>query len=429
MRHLLLILALLLAPLAIAPACCAGVFYEDEKEKKAKDDGKAREQEEWEAYVKKLGKGPIYRVEVLFRDYNDGTRLNYCRDYVSPDIRSPNGLFGLALDENGKVVPARDLDRRAAKEPLRTEVSKDSKPLALRTRYVWITLNNTTPENANACIFVTQSGRRMPMPKKLGDVEVRFSKRAVFRVELVSAEDVLKLGPLRQDAQYFHDRTDALKQDILKTHRKQIDESESSLAEAAHVFRDAELIDAVRGALDRCIELKPADFRERSFPSQLTSCLAALGDEREVATFQRLAQRHTECTPSLIWPALNLTKRVGGAKTLPLLEELARNPTAAYDTRQQIVRQLDPKLPQPTHGDVFVVEVVRLFQLKPDCFGLVSTERRLDQVLRGQPRPPGWEDLCHASGSDYLFLTEGDRKRNIETLLEWLKDHQPPAKP
>src|SRR5947209_6871807 len=109
MRTLLTMLAVALALFASGGICRADEYDDDGKEAKKADPkhGSAaeeaqRDKQRWETWVKKLGNGPIYRVEVLYRPEDD-EHLYFFQHYISPGLRS-SGLPGLGMDEEGKPM-------------------------------------------------------------------------------------------------------------------------------------------------------------------------------------------------------------------------------------------------------------------------------------------------------------------------------------
>jgi hypothetical protein len=432
-RIFLAMLALAVALFASPPAGRADEYDDDGKEAKKGDpkhgtaeEEAQRDKQRWEAWVSKLGDGPIYRVEVLFRDSYD-ERLYFFQHYVSPAL--PSGrLPGFGLDEQGKaVLPYIPGEERRVQELV--DNKRTTPPLAKTSPYIGVDVYRKKDQVVNADITVGDRGHHQLLPAKLGEVEVLFFARAVFRIENVPAGDVLKAEPLRQDPNYFREHTEALKREILKTQRDNLAQSENVLIDAAYVFREPELIDGVREAFDRWIALPPKDFATRSFPTHLAYCLAAVGDGRDFEAFRRLQRRHPNRADCQTWAVLGLVKRVGTGKAMPLLEEMLTNPFP-YDSAPtiEVLRELDPKIPAFTKGDLFLVETIKTFNLKPMCYELTSAEKKLAAVQKTQPLTQGQIlKLAQCNGSDYLFLTEADRRAGVELVLDWYKQYQPPT--
>jgi hypothetical protein len=429
--------SLALALLLIPSPCRADVFDEtDGKDAKKADpkhgeDDARREQELWEAYVKKLGDGPIYRVEVLYRAPGAG-HLTYCRHYVSAALPTPRGLFGLSINGKGEVTPPADPGKEAVKvTPELRKVGKGDEPLPLapRTRHVGITLDGREAKPGTAVIYIGDQGTPVPLPKKLGAAEIAFFDRALFRLELVNADEVFKAGPLRQDAKLFRDRTDALHSEALSVGRERFKQKRQELTQAAYLFRDPELIATVRKLLDDWIARPPAEVSGQVFPRYLAYCLAELGDERDFAAFHRMAKRHPDHADDLIYPTLNLVERVGAAKALPVLEDLLKNPVRrGEDGRIEVLRELDPTIPERTDGDRFLEQAVRHFRLKATCYGLCPVEQTLNALQKTRPLTPAQQlKLAQCYESAYLFRTEAARRQGVELVLDWFKQYQPPA--
>src|SRR5262249_22955053 len=103
------------------------------------------ERKAWDAYLKSLGPGPVYRVEVLYRNRGDG-RLYYLRTLVSATKPGGGyGMFGLGVDEQGRPLPPPNpgyvrLERAEAK--VETVVDQlPPPPLAEKTRLLGASLD------------------------------------------------------------------------------------------------------------------------------------------------------------------------------------------------------------------------------------------------------------------------------------------------
>src|SRR5205823_4582497 len=132
-------------------------------------------------------------------------------------------------------------------------------------------------------------GTSMSLPTKLGQPEIQFFSHAEFRLELVTPDDVLKMGPLRQDAKYFRDRIAALRNELTTRWRDRSPKSQKELIEAAYFFRDAELIDELRKLFDEWTAPTAEKPLDVDFVTQLTRCLSVVGDERDFAAFEQLS--------------------------------------------------------------------------------------------------------------------------------------------
>lgn len=426
--------------LLLVPPGRADVFDEPDGKEPKKADAKDRadgvdaaryEQQLWEAYVKKLGEGPIYRVEVLYRGGPGADHLTYCRHYVSAAIPTPHGLFGLGVNAKGEVVPPADRGHETVKAA--REVRKVGKndeppppPLATRTRYVGGSLHNNGSKPGTAWVQSSDQGTYMPLPKKPGEPELAFFGCALFRLEVVTPEDVLKTGPLRQDAKLCRERTAALRQEI--TASGELKKNQHDAVQAAYLFRDGEMIGGVRKMLDDWIARPPTELVGQSFPTYPAYCLGDLGDERDLAAFHRLVKRHPDHAMDLHRPTLDLISRVGTAKAMPLLEDLLKNPLRRGDGRTEVLHELAPTIPEFTDGDLFLIETVRHFRLKPGCFELRSAQQTLDALLeKQQPTQDQIRHLATCHLTEHVFLTEAARRRGVELALDWFKEYQPPA--
>jgi hypothetical protein len=418
----------------------ADVFDEaDGKEGKKGDakhgeDDARRERQLWEAYVKKLGDGPIYRVEVLYRGGPGADHLTYCRHYVSPAIPTPHGLFGLGVNAKGEVTPPADPGHEPVKAALEArKLGKNDEPppppLATRTRYVGVTLDRKDVKPGTAVIHTSDVGKYAPLPTKLGEPELVLFDQTLFRLELVTAEDVLRVGPLRQDAKLFRARTDALRREVLAPIRGDLLQRGRDLIEAAYVFRDPILIEALRALLDDWIALPPERFVHQTFPSGLVDCLAELGDEQDFVAFRRLKEDRPRYARGLGRATLRLVERVGAVKAMPLIEDLLNDPTPLHgDGWINLLRELDPRIPAFTEGDLFLTETVRHFRLKATCYELRPVQPTLDALQKKKALTPDQElkpITCHLS--EHVFLSEAARREGVELVLDWFKQYQPPA--
>jgi hypothetical protein len=433
-RFLPAIFVLASALIGPAPVSRADVFDEDDgKEAKAPDRKQGenearREQQLWEAYVKKLGDGPIYRVEVMYRAGRDET-ITYVRHYVSPTVPRSQNLFGLAVDAKGKVLPPADPQREPVKEAL--EVGKNtSQPLAKRTRHVGIELDGPDVKAGHAAVRINDVASHIPVPKKRGEVEFLFFDRAMFRLELVEAEDVLKAGPLRQDAKFYLERTEALRREVHTTGQKRFTADQRELIAATYLFRDPELIDGVRKVLDEWIARPPQEVRQQAFPRYVAYCLAELGDERDFAAFHRMMNRHPEHVEDVFYPTLDLVKRVGAAKAIPLVTDLLNNPNPCPgDAKVDLIRKVKPGVPVPTEGDAFLIVTVGHFNLKPMCYELHSVMGTLETLEKKHALTEAQKlEVSLLCGIGSIFLTEADRRRSVEYALDWFKQYEPPAR-
>jgi hypothetical protein len=423
--------------LACPSLCRADIFDEDAEQPKDRphlasaEAERKRDNELWAAYVKKLGKGPIYRVEVLFRGAGKDDHLYYCRHFISPDMPTPRGLFCIGVDDNGKLTPPYNPGQQEIKEA-NVELKRGSEaplpPLARRSRHVGISLNSRDTKPESALVHISDLAVYMALPRKRGDVEYGLNLQSAFRLELVSAEHVLKAGPLRQDSTYFRERTTTLKQEQFTKYRDRFAEFDHEVLEMAYLFRDPELVAAVRKWLEDWLT-RPEVTRKTAFPCHLLHCLANLGDERDFSAFQRLSKKRPGSAHNLTGYVLTLVERVGAAKAMSLLEDLVTNRIQRTGGRIPILRLLDPKIPERTMGDEFIREIVERFKLKPHCYSLYATQQKFE--LLTQNRSLTDDELKHwqdSGGPPYLFLSEADRKQGIELVLDFFKQYQPPAK-
>jgi hypothetical protein len=434
--------SLALVLLLLASPGRADVFDEPDGREPKKADAKDRgdgadaarhEQELWEAHVKKLGDGPVYRVEVLYRGGPGADHLTYCRHYVSAAIPTPHGLFGFGVNAKGEAVPPADPGRQAVTPALEArkvgENDKPLPPLATRTRHFGITLEYKDSRPGEAAICNGDLCNFIALPTRPGEPKLRFSGRALFRLELVTAEGVLNAGPLRQDVRGFRERIDVLRRDVLATNRLTfLAGDRDELVKAAYLFREAEVLAAVRKMLDDWLA-QPVALGEDLTTGYVTDCLAELGDERDFAAFHRLKKDRPMHAWDLGRSTLKLVERVGAAKAMPLIGDLLNNPTSLNaDGRINVLRELDPRIPPFTEGDLFLTETVRHFRLKATCYEMRPARQTLDALQKKKPLTPEQEqklESCHLS--EHVFLSEGARRQGVELVLDWFKQYQPPA--
>lgn len=270
----------------------------------------------------------------------------------------------------------------------------------------------------------------MPRPKKPGASTVGF-RDAIFVVELLTPEQVLKEEPLRQDAAFYKQRTAELQKVLLTTHRATLLANDHSLAHGAEVLRDPTLRDEVRKRLNAWIDLTPAEVRGAEFPGTLLDALRHCGDDSDLALLNRLTQRHPSYARHLLWNTLYLAKRTGGAKAMPLWTVLVQD-SEAESTGEGVsrLRALDSTIPASTRGDLAIDQMVRVFKLDPAKFHLRLAQaillKRADQAKLTPAEKDQFQTVLeYPRNGHWLYLTEADRQRGQKAALEWLAAYRP----
>jgi hypothetical protein len=437
-------LPLLLLVFLACPAVARAQFDDDDsKEAKAGaakgDDrdpfGTAAEEKAWQAWLRALGPGPVYRVEALYRHHEDG-RLYYLRTLFSEKKPGFGRMFGLGLDEKGGPLPPPDPRIVRVQKMAAETVSASGKVvppprLADTTRYVGIHLERDDIRNGRVGIFESDLGTSMLLPKKPGAVEVAF-RGAIFIVEHLTPEQLAREQPLRQDPGHFQRRTAELRQALMTTHLPKLLADERALANGARTLRDPRLLAEARRRLNAWIEKTPAEVKNDGPSTHLTGVLQVLGDAGDFEVLHRLAQRHPDSAHHVLWNALYLAKRLGGTRAGPVWEALVKDTQAGnYGEDVRRLRAAVPALPEPTRGDEAVLELVYVFKLDPRAFHLRPREALMlehaDQVkLTAKEREAYRDALEHPSLTHWLFVTEADRTRGHLAALQWLAAYKPP---
>jgi len=381
------------------------------------------EQKAWQAWLKALGTGPVYRVEVLFRHEEDG-RLYYLRTLVS--AKQPTGrMFGLGVNEKGKPIPApnpgyvRELQ----------ELSSDGlAPLAETTRWYGVSLDRAyVTRLGELSIRQSDTASGMDLPTKPSAGAVGFH-HGIFVVELLAAEQLAKEEPLRQDVPHFRQRTKELSQMLLTTHRASLLKHDHALANGIDITRDSKLLDEAHRRLQPWID---SPLKGNGFPSGLTRAVLSNGDERDVALSTRLLQKHSHLALSFLGDTLYLAKRTGGARVMPLWTPIVNDNKAGDEYNfVRLVRKLTPTVPAPTRGDVAVIIMVRRFDLRAADFHLTMAQDVLLANAAQAKLTPSEKENCLLvreipSTAQYYFATEADRKRGREAALKWMAGYRP----
>jgi hypothetical protein len=379
-------------------------------------------EKERQALLKRLGDGPVYLVEILYRDEEDG-RLYLCQTLLSEQRpRAPNGIPGLGLDPKGKPLPVPDPQRHRLVQAAQNVASKGKPPLyppALTTRHVGAWLEKPSP--GRMCFHVSDLGYHVPLPKQAGRANVALARGVAFRVELLAAEPLKQYRPLRDDPDYFRRHVAELRQELLTTHRDLLTEHSAA---AAVLLQEPFLLDLVRRHCQEWIDRPGTDLM--GLPMDALRALGLAGDASDVNLLRAWQEQRPKEASWLHWPALNLARRLGPEPVLPLLADLLRDPTPAPpgDNARRLL-DADPSLPAYTQGDAFLSLVLSRHKLDPGKFGLknaparllaerltVSVEDRERMELSAQfPLP-----------SDWLFLTTADRTRGVDQILQRLRD-------
>src|SRR4051812_357701 len=127
----------LVALALLAPGSVSAQFDEDEREEKADakytdgDGPNEREARAWAEFQKKLGPGPVYRVEVLAYE-SETNRFYLHQALLSSGVPRVNSMFGLGTGDFGQAIAPPDPGYARVRE-LQRVVSKGGKevyPLA-----------------------------------------------------------------------------------------------------------------------------------------------------------------------------------------------------------------------------------------------------------------------------------------------------------
>ena len=388
----------------------------------------------WEEYRERLGHGPVYQVEALHRPYETGI-LYYCRALISRDAPAPI-MQGFGIDRDGKCVPPPKPGLEADRARVVGE-GKTALPLALPTGLVGVWLERTRAGNEELHTGVSCLVTTMRLPEKAGQVETAFHQ-GLFRVERLTAAQVARAQPLRQDAAFFRDRVAAIQKEVVAAHRARPLRLEHELAEAAALFREPAFVEAVRAGLARWIERTPAEVAGKGFPNSLAFALAQCGEAKDFQLFHRLVRRHPAHASYVTFDTLVLMRRVGGAQAVPLVADLLKDasPSEAVQPAEELVRRLDATVPRPTHADGFLKAMTSLFHLDPADFGLRMAESRLLELADRHPFPPPELELLRLrvknNSGTWTMLAEADRKPGYAAALKWVagrKGEEPGGRP
>ena len=393
---------------------CAGVVlvspflasaqFDDTETKDSDQSGDARshrsrEDDAWRAWLKKLGTGPIYRAELLFRFDDD--RLFLAETPFSPDLPQPR-MKGFGLNEKGEPVAPPDPGYQQVQELVRDKVRGDpeSFPLAWKFRYYGVSLRD------GGTAHRSDVATRLNFPKKSGGVAYTFHGGA-FRVERLSPEQVARLQPLRRDPKYFRERAAAIRQELLMAHRNTWAQSEHGKIEIARLFPEPDLIEEVRTILTDWIEKEPSAVAGKGWPGAASDALAHLGTAKDFAVFHRLVRRHPDYAHFAIMRALQLVKRVGGRDAGPLVGDLLKL-TAPFPTGSEcakLLRRFAPDVPQPTYGDYTVMSIAEKLGRNPSDFGMTYAK---DLV----------KVTANAHSEDWVFPSMAARRAGIAAALK-----------
>jgi hypothetical protein len=393
-----------------APARGLAQFHDETKDlRKPADEKSAGSQvdDAWRARLKELGKGPVYRAEILFRGGDD--RLYLAETLFSPDLPQPR-MMGFGLNEKADAVPPPDPGYQRVQEAVREKLIDEpaSFPLAWSFRYYGVSLRDIgTAHHGDVAT-------RLNIPGESGGIAYTLYSGA-FRVERLSPEQVAAARPLRRDPKYFRDRTAAIRKELLTTHREAWANSQHGKVEVARLFREPHLIADVRRILTDWIERDPAAVAGKGWPGDASEALAHLGRAADFDVFHRLVRRHPAHARFVITPTLHLVQRVGGHDAGPLISDLLKlkDPFTTGSESAKLLRQLAPDVPEPTYGDYTVMTVAEKLGRKPTDFGM----KLAPELLKVS---------AQSHSEDWVFATAADRRAGIAAALKWATEYQPP---
>src|SRR5438046_2095644 len=124
--------------LSFAPCAFSG---EDDEDRADKYRTPEEVEKDRQAFLKRLGDGPVYQVDILYRS-TDGGRLYLCQTLLSAKRpRAKMGIPALGLDDKGKAIPVPDARYVQIVRAQQNVASKNDKtvpiyPPARPTRYL-----------------------------------------------------------------------------------------------------------------------------------------------------------------------------------------------------------------------------------------------------------------------------------------------------
>jgi hypothetical protein len=382
------------------------------------------------ALLERLGDGPIYLVETLHRDVG-GDRLYLCQTVLSAKRpRDLHGMPGLGLDDKGRPIPPPDPTRVRAKQAVMALVKvKDGSPppppwypLAQTTREQGAWLDPQFPGRIQCHVSDVATG--LTLPDQPGPPALLFFHGRLFRVELLTRQQVAAHQPLRDDPDYYRQRTAALKRELLTAHRDWLTQDQRHLAGAAVLLGEPFLWESLHQGCRQWIERAGSD--KAGFPRESASALGWRGEPEDLKLLQEWVQRRPEDVhPWLTETALNLTQRKGARTALPLLADLLHDPAPAEpegDAKRLL--DFDRALPAPTRGDRFLLCLLELARRSPADFGLANVPARLlAERLTVSPEDRERIEAAakHPMPGDWLFPSEAARRQGIEQAIAWLK--------
>lgn len=397
---------LLCAIFAMTSVSLAPAQFDDTETKTgdAKDQG-SREDDAWRAWLKKLGSGPVYRAEVLFRCDD---RLFLAEALMSPDVPRPR-MMGFGLNDKGEAIPPPDPGYQQVQDQVR-EVRSDKPdryPLAWRFRYYGVSLRD------GGIAHHSDVATRLKLPREVGAAAYTLHGGA-FRVERLSPQQLAKAQPLRRDPEYFRERTAAIRREFLTTHRQDWTDSPNGTIEIARLFPEPKLIEPVRRMVVAWIDREPSEVAGKGWPGDASNALAHLGTAKDFAVFHRLVRRHPVYAHFAITPSLDLVKRVGGRDAGPLIADLLKlgEPFETGSDCAKLLRRLAPDVPAPTYGDYAVMSIAEKLGRKPSDFGMKLAPELLTVK-------------ANAHSEDWVFPNAAERKKGTAAALKWATEYRP----
>ena len=402
----------------------ASGYAQFDDEKREKDTDAAGERAAWSGWLKKLGTGPVYRVEVLFRGARDG-RLYLAETLLSSKVPHSR-MMGFGLNGNGEPFPPPDPGYQPTREALVDVADKTdnaSHPLAWKFHDYGASLRD------GGSARHSDLDTNLNLPREAGKVRYTLHNGA-FRVERLSVEQLTKAQPLRRDPKYFRNRTAAILTELLTSYRKDWSKSEHGVVQIARLFPEPDLIADVRKLLTDWIDRAPAEVVGKGWPHALVHAIADVGTAKDFALLHRLARRHPKYASFTITHAIRLVQRVGGRDAGPLVADLLAL-TERFSTGSECakwLRRVATQVPEPTYGDYTVMTIAGTFGRKPTDFGMMfAREIVLDQLgqapLASREKELAREAAAHPE--DWVFPTAAARKAGIAAALKWVTEYQP----
>ncbi|WP_020470751.1 hypothetical protein [Zavarzinella formosa] len=427
----------------ILPQPSANAQFEQErasaKDELPRPDEVPTEEIAWKKFLEHLGKGPVCQVEILTRERPEGG-LFYFRVLVSRACPFPI-MRGFGIDRDDKCIPPPDPRHNQFQDLKRLVVQNRnpaSPPLAFHNHSTGVWFQEPVTPGKELTLLTDCVGESGRLPEKPGQIEMVYHK-ALFRIEHLTAAQVEKAEPLRQNAAFFRDRVAAIQKEAIAAHRVKPITDERLLIQASQLFQDPVFNDELRAKLSKWIDRPTKELAHKDddrflaiIPNLLTYALARSGEPKDFELFHRLARRHPQLAGAIKHQTLILLDHAGGAQARDLASDLMKNPAPAdshHLPEYELLRKLDPDIPEHTEGDRFLLMMTHLFKLKPADFGLRMAESRWLELADRREFSPGElqdmrEKVKNESGP-WMMMRESDRKSGQEAALKWIAGRKP----